>query len=315
MQGNKSVHPISAFRLTAVNHVFLRAKKTPMKAIKGIHTAIHERDALNTWRVMPAGPVTMHTLEPFIFLNHHGPVVFPPNNDGLPFGPHPHKGFETVTFIVDGSLVHRDSTGFESEINKGGIQWMTAGAGIIHSETSSPEFLRDGGNLKILQLWVNLPAALKETPPAYTGLQASEIPVMTTDEGRVQLQLISGTWLGQDGALQSTSDVQLSLARMESGAQLSFSIPEERQVLCYVIQGTAMINGRPIDTHQLVVFGSSGMDIDIKADEQALILLGHARPNNEPIAAYGPFVMNTHQELQQAFADYQAGKFGQWPHG
>src|SRR5215212_988487 len=129
-----------------------------------------------------------HALErinPFLFINHHGPQVYRPDNRGLPFGPHPHRGFETVTFILDGSLLHRDTGGHESTIGSGGIQWMTAGSGVEHSETSPPEFLRDGGPLEILQLWLNLPAALKMTEPRYLGLQTDQIPSIAAGGGQI----------------------------------------------------------------------------------------------------------------------------------
>src|SRR5439155_27053283 len=143
-----------------------------MKIIKAKHKAEHEPIAdLVTYRAMPTRMMPMNELDPFIFLNHHGWQQYPPNNAGLPFGPHPHKGFETVTFIIEGDLVHKDSTGYTSNIKKGGIQWMMAGSGIIHAELSSEEFKQNGGPVEILQLWLNLPSRLKNTAPHYIGLQ------------------------------------------------------------------------------------------------------------------------------------------------
>ena len=135
---------------------------------------------LVTTRPLP-GP-GIEQIDPFLFLNHHGPQTYPPNNRGLPFGPHPHRGFETVTFILEGELAHRDSAGHESVIRAGGVQWMTAGSGLIHAEVSPEDFLRSGGPLEILQLWVNLPARLKMTRPRYQGVQADEIPTLMADE-------------------------------------------------------------------------------------------------------------------------------------
>lgn len=284
------------------------------KPVNAIYRAGYtDYDGLDTYRVMPSRNVTMDMMDPFIFLNHHGPQVYPANNAGLPFGPHPHKGFETVTFIVTGDLVHQDSTGFNSNINAGGIQWMTAGAGIIHSETSSEEFKASGGPVEILQLWVNLPARLKGTPPAYMGLQHTEIPHIVLENG-VQIDAVSGTWADQKGALQSLSDVQLATVALQKDASWSLTVGADRNVLFYVIRGKLSVNGSEAEANDLVVFDAEGTVIQVQASEDALLLIGHAKPNKEPIAAHGPFVMNTQEEIRQAFVDYQQGKFGVWNH-
>ncbi|RPD51629.1 pirin family protein [Paracnuella aquatica] len=284
------------------------------KPVNAIYRAGYtDYDRLDTYRVMPSRNVTMDMMDPFIFLNHHGPQVYPPNNAGLPFGPHPHKGFETVTIIVTGDLVHQDSTGFNSNIKAGGIQWMTAGAGIIHSETSSEEFKASGGPVEILQLWVNLPARLKGTPPAYTGLQHPEIPHIVLENG-VQIDAVSGTWADQKGALQSLSDVQLATVALQKNASWSLTVGADRNVLFYVIRGKLSVNGSEAEANDLVVFNAEGTVIQVQASEDALVLIGHAMPNKEPIAAHGPFVMNTQEEIRKAFVDYQQGKFGVWNH-
>ncbi|WP_132054550.1 pirin family protein [Pseudocnuella soli] len=284
------------------------------KPVNAIYRAGYtDYDGLDTYRVMPSRNVTMDMMDPFIFLNHHGPQVYPANNAGLPFGPHPHKGFETVTFIVTGDLVHQDSTGFNSNIKAGGIQWMTAGAGIIHSETSSEEFKASGGPVEILQLWVNLPARLKGTPPAYTGLQHPEIPHIVLENG-VQIDAVSGTWADQQGALQSLSDVQLATVALQKDASWSLTVGADRNVLFYVIRGKLSVNGSEAEANDLVVFDAEGTVMQVQASEDALLLIGHAKPNKELIAAHGPFVMNTQEEIRQAFVDYQQGKFGVWNH-
>src|SRR6188508_1300632 len=153
-----------------------------MKTIKANHKAEYEPIAdLVTYRAMPTKHVAMNQLDPFIFLNHHGWQEYPPGNNGLPFGPHPHRGFETVTFILEGELAHTDSAGHESVIRAGGVQWMTAGRGIVHAEVSPESFKRAGGRLDILQLWVNLPARLKMTAPRYVGVQADGIPAVAAE--------------------------------------------------------------------------------------------------------------------------------------
>jgi quercetin 2,3-dioxygenase len=180
---------------------------------------------------------SLEQVEPFLFINHHGPQVYPPGNRGLPFGPHPHRGFQTVTFIVEGSLVHRDSGGHESAISAGGIQWMTAGRGVEHSETSSSDFKKHGGPLEILQLWLNLPSALKMTEPRYFGLQKDDIPSFATNGGRATVHLIAGEWDGHHGPIDSLTGTQLMTIDLAQGGQLTLPAPRGRTVFFYVVRG------------------------------------------------------------------------------
>lgn len=284
-----------------------------MRTVKAIYRASYtDYDGLATYRVMPTHNVPIDALEPFIFLNHHGPQLYPSHNTGLPFGPHPHKGFETVTFILAGDIVHKDSSGFSSTIQAGGIQWMTAGRGIIHSENSSAEFMQHGGPLEILQLWINLPARLKNAPPHYIGLQKEQIPVITVDDDKVHIHLVSGTWAQQQGPVQSLSDVSLSWVDMKKNGHYTFSVPKGNTLLFYVIKGKITVNDEAAESFELVEFDNDAEDIAVQAEEDSVILLGYAQPNAEPIAAHGPFVMNTQEEIRQAFVDYQQGKLGVW---
>src|SRR5215213_2975503 len=185
------------------------------RTIKARYGSIRDDVAdLITRRPLPNGQVDQ--IDPFLFLNHHGPQVYPPNNRGLPFGPHPHRGFETVTFILEGSLAHRDTGGHESVIDAGGVQWMTAGRGLEHAELSPEEFKRRGGPLEILQLWVNLPARLKMTEPRYTGLQRDAIPSIVRDG--VTVNLISGSFDGQRGPVESITGVAMMTLEMPAGS-------------------------------------------------------------------------------------------------
>src|SRR4051812_46158212 len=164
-----------------------------MRNIKKLHQPVSAPVGdLATLRVLPNR--TIDYLDPFLFLNHHGPQVYQPGNRGLPFGPHPHRGMETVTFIIDGDISHKDSSGHESVINSGGVQWMTAGSGLIHAEVSSDTFKKEGGPLEILQLWINLPAKLKMTQPFYKGLQKEEIPFLVKNSDSVKIDLIAGSF-------------------------------------------------------------------------------------------------------------------------
>ena len=192
------------------------------KTIKRAHPAMRDDIAdLTTRRPVPGRDVEQ--IDPFLFLNHHGPQVYAPRNRGLPFGPHPHRGFETVTFILTGELAHRDSAGHESIIKEGGIQWMTAGSGLVHAEISPQEFMRKGGPLEILQLWVNLPPRLKMTQPRYIGLQRDEIPAIPTPDGKGVVNLISGEYLGRKGAMQPLLDIFMSTVELKAGARVAFT--------------------------------------------------------------------------------------------
>ena len=282
-----------------------------LRTLKAIHKAEYEPVAdLVTYRAMPTRNFPMNRLDPFIFLNHHGRQVYPPDNNGLPFGPHPHRGFETVTFILEGELTHKDSSGAESVIREGGVQWMTAGSGLIHAEISSEAFKQKGGPLEILQLWVNLPAKHKMTPPRYTGLQQNQIPAFSWDQGRVRAHLVSGNWEGQAGPMVPLNDIHLAWLNVKKSGTVSQSIATDRNILLYVIKGEIKVNGTPVKMHHLVEFGHDNEMVELTATADAIVLLGHAAPFNEPIVSYGPFVMNTREEIMQAYDDYQKGKFG-----
>jgi redox-sensitive bicupin YhaK (pirin superfamily) len=278
------------------------------RTVRRLHAAVRDdvRD-LQTRRPLPNALVDQ--IDPFLFLNHHGPQVYPPGNAGLPFGPHPHRGFETVTFILDGELTHRDSAGHESVIRAGGVQWMTAGRGLVHAEVSSEDFKRRGGGLEILQLWLNLPARLKLTSPQYVGLQRDRIPEITTDGGRVKASLVSGAWGGCHGAVESLTGVTLMVLRFANGGHVRLPAEAGRNEFLYVVHGEIEVAGTVVDEHHLAEMNRDGDDVDIIARTDAVVLFGHAMPFGEPVAAYGPFVMNTYDEIDQAIREYQAGAF------
>lgn len=280
------------------------------KTVLDLHPARRDDIAdLTTRRPLP-GP-GLDQVDPFLFLNHHGPQVYPAHNNGLPFGPHPHRGFETVSFILEGEMAHLDSGGHESVIGPGGVQWMTAGSGLVHAEISPEGFKRAGGPLEILQLWVNLPPALKMTAPRYIGLQASDIPVHEADDGRARVHLISGQWRGETGPIPSLTGVFMSTVELTGGGRVHFDGLAGRNVFLYVVDGSIRIGDREIDRWSLVTLDPAGDLLEIEATPEARLLLGHAAPIGAPVVAHGPFVMNTAQEIRQAIIDYNAGKFGQ----
>lgn len=259
---------------------------------------------------MPTQSVAMNQIDPFIFLNHHGYQQYLPHNQGLPFGPHPHRGFETVTFILHGDLTHKDSSGAQSTIKEGGVQWMTAGSGLIHAEVSSETFKAQGGPLEILQLWVNLPAKFKMTAPKYVGLQKENIPVLAMNDGKVTLHLVAGKWAGKAGAFQPLTDIHLSYITFKEGGIFDYQVPPSQNIFLYVVQGSILVNEEQAHQHHLVEFANDNAQVKIEAMSEALLLFGFATPYHEPMAAYGPFVMNSSEEIQQAYKDYRDGKFG-----
>lgn len=262
---------------------------------------------LVTRRPLP-GP-GLDQIDPFLFLNHHGPQTYPPGNCGLPFGPHPHRGFETVTFILAGNLAHYDSGGNASVIEAGGVQWMTSGSGLVHAEVSPPEFKAQGGPLEILQLWVNLPSRLKMTAPAYSGIQAHQIPAIEIGGGGARLNLISGQLQEQAGPIRTLTGVFMSTVLLPTGAEVELAAPRGRNVFLYVVRGSGEVSDTQVERWELIRMSDECDLISVKASADMVLLFGHADAIRQPVVAHGPFVMNTREEIHQAIADYQSGKF------
>jgi redox-sensitive bicupin YhaK (pirin superfamily) len=282
-----------------------------MRSVKDIHDSLYAPiDDLETYRPMPTRSIDH--IDPFLFLNHHGPQTYSPGNRGLPFGPHPHRGFETLTYILKGDIVHQDSGGHKSKIEAGGVQWMTAGSGLIHSEISSEDFKSKGGEVEILQLWMNLPAKFKMTDPDYKGLTKDEVKHLDEDDGKVRVNLISGDWKGTQGPIDSLTNLMLTSIEIKSGGKFQLDVPKENNILFYVAHGTVKVNGKEATEHNLVEFANDDAALEVEATEDAILIFGHGKPFEEPIVAQGPFVMNSHQEIRQAMEDYQAGKMGVW---
>lgn len=252
------------------------------RTVRRLHAALRDdiRD-LQTRRPLPNAIIEQ--IDPFLFLNHHGPQVYPPSNAGLPFGPHPDRGFEMVTFVLDGELAHRDSAGHESVIRAGGVQWITAGRGVVHTEISSEDFKRRGGGLEILQLWLNLPARMKMTSPQYVGLQRDRIPELTADGERVKIGLLSGEWRGCHGAVASLTDVTLMVLRFSKDGHVRLPADARRNVFLYVVRGEIEVAGKIVDEHHLAEMNRDGDDVEMTARTDAVVLFGHALPYGEPV--------------------------------
>jgi redox-sensitive bicupin YhaK (pirin superfamily) len=262
--------------------------------------------------------VSTEALDPFIHMDEMGSVDYGP---GEPRGTswHPHRGFETVTYILDGAFQHQDSHGGGGMITDGATQWMTAGGGILHIETPPEELVVSGGLFHGLQLWVNLPAREKMTAPAYQNLEGGQVTLVSSSDGGALVRIVAGDVGGHRGPGSTHTPIAFVHATVSPGARLSLPWPREFNGLAYVMSGSGRVGGegRPIVAGQLAVFGS-GDRIQISADDGAtpleVIVLG-GRPIGEPVAWYGPFVMNTKAELAQAMDDFRAGRLGVVPPG
>lgn len=249
-------------------------------------------------------------LSPFLLLDFAGPAEFAPASAPRGVGQHPHRGFETVTIVYDGEVAHRDSTGQGGEIGPGDVQWMTAGAGILHEEFHSPAFTAQGGKLRMLQLWVNLPAKDKGAPAGYQAIVQSQIPAVVLPGGG-QLRVIAGDYQGQQGPAKTFTPMQVWDLRLVAGEKLELELPEGWSTALAIVQGTVLVNGNDVAREaQLVVMAQEGRKLSLEANGDAALLLMSGEPIDEPIVGYGPFVMNSQQEIVQAVNDFNSGKFG-----
>jgi redox-sensitive bicupin YhaK (pirin superfamily) len=246
-------------------------------------------------------------LSPFLLLDHAGPADFAPADKPRGVGWHPHRGFETVTVVLDGEVDHEDTAGNGGRIRTGDVQWMTAGSGLLHKEMHSDAFTRRGGRFHALQLWVNLPAKSKMTAPRYQTLLAADIPAV---DG---VRVIAGEFRGAKGPAQTFTPVNLLDARVRAGQQLRLNLGDGFSAALYIVQGSTSVNGEAANEGELVVLDRKGDEALIDAVSDATVFVMNGAPIDEPVAGYGPFVMNTTQEIQQAFRDYHAGRLGKIP--
>jgi redox-sensitive bicupin YhaK (pirin superfamily) len=287
----------------------------PERPVTGITTAPagFEGEGFPVRRAFAGVPLA--DLDPFIHMDQMGEVDYAP---GEPRGTdwHPHRGFETVTYIIDGAFQHQDSHGGGGLIADGATQWMTAGSGILHIETPPERLVVSGGVFHGVQLWVNLPSTDKLVAPRYQNLDADRVVLLASDDGGALVRLIAGDVAGHEGPGDTYTPITVAHATVSPGAQLVLPWRADFNALAYVLAGTGHVGAEqaPVRTGQLARFGSGGALTLTAGDGQALdVLLLGGRPIGEPVAAYGPFVMNTRAELQQAFEDYQAGRLGTVP--
>lgn len=251
-------------------------------------------------------------LSPFLLLDYAAPHEFTPGNEKRGVGGHPHKGFETVTVAYQGELEHRDSSGGGGKIGAGDVQWMTAGNGIVHEEFHSQDFTRQGGTLQMVQLWVNLRAKDKTAPAGYQTLLKAQIPNVTLPEAGGTVRVIAGEFAGQKGPAKTFTPINLWDVTLKAGKAAELPLPDGHTSTFLVLSGEVEVNGEKVAKEgDLVIFARAGSGIRVTAKVDAKLLVMDGEPIPEPVVGYGPFVMNSRTEIQQAFEDYQLGRMGE----
>lgn len=269
-------------------------------------------DGFRVHNFFPSQPkIGLDGMSPFFLMDYGSKWLVPPSDTPKGIGVHPHRGFETVTIAYHGKVAHHDSAGNSGVIREGDVQWMTAGSGVLHNEYHEKEFSRKGGILQMVQLWVNLPAKFKMTPAKYQAIENKDMTKYLLADGKSSVELIAGDYNGMKGPVFTFSPVNLFNAKLIKGSKAGFSFNKNYNTGMLVIEGEIKINdSKTAPENHFVIFGHDGEDIVIEAVEKSVILILSGEPIHEPIASYGPFVMNTEAEIKQAYEDYNNGKFG-----
>ncbi|MDB5025471.1 MAG: short-chain dehydrogenase [Mucilaginibacter sp.] len=267
-------------------------------------------DGFRVYNYLPGANISQQRTSPFLLLDFNAEYVFGPSDHIRGVGVHPHKGFETVTIAYKGSVAHTDSSGSSGVINPGDVQWMTAGSGILHKEYHEQAYSKKGGPFEMVQLWVNLPKKDKSTPAHYQAITQEQMSkvVLPGDKGIVNV--IAGTFNGTKGSAQTYSPVNLFDIKLKKGGEITTNLPSEYNTAILLVNGKAKVNGEIANEHSFVLFKNAGEEITITAIEDSVLLVLSGEPLNEPIASYGPFVMNTQQEIIASIEEFQSGKFG-----
>jgi len=268
--------------------------------------AVTDGDGVLIHRAFPSNQLS--ELDPFLLLDHMGPMDLKPG-EARGFPDHPHRGFETVTYLLEGEFQHRDSFGHAGVLHPGDVQWMTAGSGLVHSEIPGDSLVKNGGRMQGFQLWVNLPRRDKMKPPHYQEIGAALIPVATAGDS-VSVKVIAGEAAGVKGAVETHIPIQYLHFTLKAGAKYVHDVAAKLNAMAYVLKGSAVVAGKTVEQFHLAALSNDGDAVEIGANEDAELLFLAAQPIHEPVARYGPFVMNTREELQQAFEDYRNGKMG-----
>ena len=249
-------------------------------------------------------------ITPFLLLDHAAPKYFPPTVKKLGVGEHPHRGFETVTMAIKGEVEHRDSSGGGGKICTGGVQWMTAGSGVVHDEFHSRDFAEKGGEFEMVQLWVNLPAKHKMTKPRYQSLDKKDFPIVRLENGTTKVKIIAGNFGGSSSPTETFTKINIYEVEGHQNSEVKLNFDDGTNTLILQLVGSSIIGDQHLDKGYLGIFSRSGVSINLKTTEDSKILILNGEPIEEPLEAYGPFVMNTTEELKVAFRDFQEGKMG-----
>jgi len=255
-------------------------------------------------------------VDPFILLHHYGPYTIDEKNNPFDLGPHPHRGFEPITFLIQGEQLHRDSLGHESIVKSGDVQWTTAGRGIIHAEGPTRDFVKKGGTLEGIQLWLNLPADKKMMQPNYQHVRNDEFNVISSEDQKVNIQVIAGVYAGKNGKIATQTSVNAYMIHLDESGKKNIEINNEHQAIVYLLKGRVKINGEvdlALNENQLVEFKTDGSHFSIEGKSKSQLLFLSGKPLNEKVASYGPYVMNTQTEIMEAMRDFQMGKMGFLP--
>src|SRR6187431_91677 len=282
-----------------------------VREVSRVVTAHRQQEGAGFIVRRPLPSMSLAVADPFLLIDEMGPVDYGPGEAvGAP--DHPHRGFETVTYVLSGEFEHEDSAGHRGVLRSGDVQWMTAGAGVVHSEMPSRGVRDAGGRVHGFQVWVNLPARLKMTQPRYQEVAAAKIPTGDSADGLARVRVIAGEALGARALIDTLTPIVYQDWSLQPGADVTVPLAAEQQALVYVFEGTAGVGdqGSPVADGQLALL-AGGDSVRLRASENTRLLLLAGVPLKEPVARYGPFVMNTQQEIQQAFRDYQSGKMGE----
>ena len=256
------------------------------------------------------GLMTLQRMSPFFLLDYGAKVEYPPADTPRGVGVHPHRGFETVTIAYHGKVAHHDSAGNSGVIGEGDVQWMTAASGVLHKEYHDKEWSKKGGMMQMVQLWVNLPAKHKMDPPKYQPIRREEFGQVVLPDNKGVIEVIAGKFNGVQGPASSFTPIEMYNARLHYGADVQFSFPQNYNTAFLIVEGYVTVNGKMAATNHLVLLANDGTDVRLQSQENAVVLILSGEPINEPIVPYGPFVMNTKQEILDAYHDLNKGKFG-----
>lgn len=257
-----------------------------------------------------SGSMNIQRMSPFFLLDYGAKIEFPPSDTPRGVGVHPHRGFETVTIAYKGRVAHHDSAGNAGVIGEGDVQWMTAASGILHKEYHEAEWSKLGGEFQMVQLWVNLPAKFKMSKPKYQPIRREEFGQVVLPDGKGIIEIIAGNFNNTNGPATSFTPIEMYNARLKKGAKVHFSLPQNYNTGFVIIEGAVTINEKTAATDHFVLFANDGTDIYVEATENAIVLILSGEPIHEPIVPYGPFVMNSKQEIVDAYDDWNSGKFG-----